>query len=98
MNIINKILNGVGWLMYIIGMLITLLLAFGALLLLYDGTWSTELIEGVVVCFVIAMMGVALMSRTRQEVERRRTNKQDLLIAEAAKIANERLHERVGLK
>ena len=98
-NIIDKILNGIGWLMYIIGMLITIVLAFGVLLLLlYDGTWSPELAEMTLECFVIAMVGIALMSRTRQEVERRETDKQDRLITEAAEMANERLRERGELK
>ena len=97
-SILRIALNGIGWLMYIIGMLLTLVLAFGVLLLLCDGTWSPELAEAMIECFIMAMVGVALTSRGRQAIERQETSKQDRLIAEAAEMANERLRERGELK
>ena len=89
---IDSILNIVGWLMYITGALMTLLMIFGVVLLWFgDGTCSWDLIKMAVYSFVFAFIGAALTSRVRHGMWG-----QDRLIDEAAQMASERLQEREG--
>ena len=89
---IDSILNIIGWLMYITGALMTLLMIFGVVLLwLDDGTCHWELVEVAIYSLAFALLGDALTSRVRHGIDR-----QDRLIDEAAQMASERLREREG--
>jgi len=89
---IDSILNIVGWLMYIAGALMTLLMIFGVVLLWFDeGSLRWELVEVAIYSLAFALIGDALTSRVRHGMER-----QDRLIDEAAQMASERLREREG--
>jgi len=89
---IDSILNIIGWLMYIAGALMTLLMIFGVVLLWFDeGSLRWELVEVAIYSLAFALIGVSLTSHVR-----RRFKGQDRLIDEAAMMASERLREREG--
>ena len=91
-RVIDSILNIIGWLMYIAGALMTLLMIFGVVLLWFDeGSLRWELVEVAIYSLAFALLGVSLTSRVRH-----RFKGQDRLIDEAAQMASERLREREG--
>jgi len=91
-RVIDSILNIIGWLMYIAGALMTLLMIFGVVLLWFDeGSLRWELVEVAIYSLAFALLGVSLTSRVRHGMDR-----QDRLIDEAAQMASERLREREG--